>query len=346
MLKVLQTRTSHEDAYNHSFNPHTDTRLAPPEYNRGEAMSNGAYHSFAATWDDRATIRTRPRRRVENDDKLFFPLSRQPLVLSATFQRECSHALEFVLVQSLYKYINDVVIFETEIVDSTARRIAKNLFAINFPPACRYDAMTVVVDEDYHALVAMDFMQQTLELTGLAPLELPEEIELSRAIPLALAQTPSHLHDAVELICVAISENTITHDVAAFAKDSSIKSSIKGLMADHLLDEGRHSVFWTHLVRLYWNTASEEDRCLIATVLPTFLSHYLTNDLQQAFDQHLIQHLPVTETVRQSLRREACGLVFPVAHKHPLVSNILRFFRNSTLLDSPCVQSALNGYLR
>ncbi len=66
-------------------------------------MSNGAYHSFAATWDDRATIRTRPRRRVENDDKLFFPLSRQPLVLSATFQRECSHALEFVLVQSLYK---------------------------------------------------------------------------------------------------------------------------------------------------------------------------------------------------------------------------------------------------
>ena len=346
MMKVLQTRKRHEDADCHSFNLQGNAPILPPQKHRGEAMNDWAYHSFAATWDDRATIRTRPRRHVENDDKLFFPLSRQPLVLSATFQQECAHALEFVLVQSLYKFINDVVIFETEIVDNTARRIAKNLFAISFPPACRYDAMTVVVDEAYHALVAIDFMQQTIALTGLHPLELPNEIELSQAIPMALVQAPAYLHDAVELICVAISENTVTHDVAAFAKDATLKNSIKGLMADHLLDEGRHSVFWTQLVRLYWQTASEEDRCLIASVLPVFLSHYLVNDLQQTFDQHLIQHLPVSEPVRQALREESCGLVFPVAHDHPLVSNILRFFRNSTLLDSLCVQSALNGYLR
>lgn len=29
--------------------------------------------------------------------------------------------------------------------------------------------MTVVVDEDYHALVAMDFMQQTVAMTGITP---------------------------------------------------------------------------------------------------------------------------------------------------------------------------------
>lgn len=91
------------------------------------------------------------------------------------------------MIQSLYKFINDVVIFETEIVDKTARSIAKDNFAIRFPFACRYDAMTVVVDEDYHALVAMDFMQQTIALTGIQPIELPLEIELSRAIPAALA---------------------------------------------------------------------------------------------------------------------------------------------------------------
>ncbi|MBC3424018.1 diiron oxygenase [Pseudomonas sp. RW3S2] len=303
------------------------------------------YRSFADSWEERATIRTRPRRRLEDDQRLIYPLSRQPLVLSATFQWACPHLRDFVLVQSLYKFINDVVIFETEIVDRTARRIAKDRFTVRFPFACRYDAMTVVVDEDYHALVAMDFLQQTIALTGLEPIALPTEIELSRAIPTALARVPETLRDALELICVGIAENTLTDDVAAFARDDTVKPSVKGLMADHLLDEGRHSSFWARLTRIYWQAAPEVDRQMIAQVLPVFLGQYLTNDIQQAFDFNLIEALPVSETLRQSLREEVLGLAYPINHQHPLLGNILRFFRSSSMLESPCVQEALRGYL-
>ncbi|KAB5617828.1 diiron oxygenase [Pseudomonas putida] len=303
------------------------------------------YRSFADAWEERATIRTRPRRRIEDDQRLIYPLSRQPLVQSATFQRACPHLRDFVLVQSLYKFINDVVIFETEIVDRTARRIAKDRFTVRFPFACRYDAMTVVVDEDYHALVAMDFLQQTIALTGLEPIALPTEIELSRAIPSALAQVPEALRDALELICVGIAENTLTDDVAAFARDDTVKPSVKGLMADHLLDEGRHSSFWARLTRIYWQAAPEVDRQMIAQVLPVFLGQYLTNDIQQSFDFNLIEALPVNETLRQSLREEVLGLAYPINHQHPLLGNILRFFRSSSMLESPCVQEALRGYL-
>ncbi|WP_058975810.1 diiron oxygenase [Pseudomonas syringae] len=303
------------------------------------------YMSFIDAWEGRATIRTRPRRIVENDEKLIYPLSRQPLVLSDTFTRECAHLRDYALVQSLYKFINDVVIFETEIVDKTARSIAKDNFAIRFPFACRYDAMTVVVDEDYHALVAMDFMQQTIALTGIEPILLPTEIELSRAIPAALALAPEHLRSAVELICVAIAENTVTHDVAAFAKDDSVKQSIKGLMADHLLDEGRHSGFWARLVRIYWHTAAEQDRECIARILPVFIAQYLTNDIQNGFDFTLIEHLQVPEPVKQALKAETLALSFPVNRHHPLIGNIVRFFKSSSLLDDPCVQRALAHYL-
>ncbi|CAI8897480.1 Para-aminobenzoate N-oxygenase AurF [Pseudomonas sp. IT-P12] len=308
-------------------------------------MNAADYQSFADAWESRATIRTRPRRMLENDDKLIYPLSRQPLVLSETFVRECPEQRDFALVQTLYKFINDVVIFETEIVDRTARSIAKNRFAVPFPFACRYDAMTVVVDEDYHALVAMDFMQQTIALTGIPPIELPNEIELSRAIPAAIALAPEPLRAAVELICVAIAENTVTGDVAAFAKDDSVKQSIKGLMADHLLDEGRHSGFWARLVRIYWHTASEEDRQCIARILPVFIGHYLTNDIQKSFDFRLIDALRISDTARQGLKREVSGLAFPINRHHPLVANIVRFFHNSSLLDAPCVQAALSDYL-
>ncbi|MBJ9978462.1 diiron oxygenase [Pseudomonas sp. S75] len=303
------------------------------------------YRSFADAWEERATIRTRPRRRVENDQRLIYPLSRQPLVLSASFQEGCAHLRDFVLVQSLYKFINDVVIFETEIVDRTARRIAKDRFAVRFPFACRYDAMTVVVDEDYHALVAMDFLQQTIALTGIEPIALPGEIELSRAIPAVLSQVPESLRDPLELICVGIAENTLTDDVAAFARDDTVKPSVKGLMADHLLDEGRHSSFWSRLTRIYWQAAAEHERQALADVLPDFLEQYLTNDIQQAFDLSLIEALPVAEPLRHALREETLGLAYPINHQHPLLSNILRFFRASSMLESPCVQHALRGYL-
>ncbi|WP_256811894.1 diiron oxygenase [Pseudomonas siliginis] len=308
-------------------------------------MNAADYQSFAEAWESRATIRTRPRRLLEDDQRLIYPLSRQPLVLSETFLRECPQQRDFALVQTLYKFINDVVIFETEIVDKTARSIAKNRFAVAFPFACRYDAMTVVVDEDYHALVAMDFMQQTVALTGIEPIQLPDEIELSRAIPAAVALAPQHLRSAVELICVAIAENTVTGDVAAFARDDSVKPSIKGLMADHLLDEGRHSSFWARMVRIYWHTASDADRETIAQILPVFIGHYLTNDIQKSFDLRLIDALPVSETTRCSLREEIAGLAFPINRHHPLVGNIVRFFHNSSLLDTPCVQHALRDYL-
>ena len=308
-------------------------------------MNAADYQSFADAWESRATIRTRPRRVLEDDERLIYPLSRQPLVLSETFLRECPQQRDFALVQTLYKFINDVVIFETEIVDKTARSIAKNRFAVAFPFACRYDAMTVVVDEDYHALVAMDFMQQTVAMTGIEPIELPTEIELSRAIPAAVALAPEHLRSAVELICVAIAENTVTGDVAAFARDDTVKPSIKGLMADHLLDEGRHSSFWARMVRIYWHTASAADRDVIAQILPVFIGHYLTNDIQKSFDLRLINALPVSEATRRSLRDEMAGLAFPINRHHPLVGNIVKFFHNSSLLDTPCVQHALHDYL-
>ncbi|WP_248752883.1 diiron oxygenase [Pseudomonas sp. MWU15-20650] len=308
-------------------------------------MNAANYRSFAEDWERRATIRTRPRRVLENDDKLIYPLSRQPLVLSATFLEHCPQWRDFVLVQSFYKFINDVVIFETEIVDKTARSIAKNRFSLTFPLACRYDAMTIVVDEDYHALVALDFLQQAVEMTGIQPLDLPGQIELSHALPAAQAQAPAHLRDAVELIGVAIAENTVTHEVAAFSKDDSVKPSIRGLMADHLFDEGRHAQFWAQLVRIYWQSASPEDRDSIADVLPIFLAHYLTNDLQKGFDLHLIEHLDVSAHIRLALRNEVCALGFPITHQHPLVGNIMGLLHHSGVLQTPSVAQALIHYL-
>jgi hypothetical protein len=99
------------------------------------------------------------------------------------------------------------------------------------------------------------------------------------------------------------------------------------------------------MVRIYWHTASEDDRQCIAQILPVFIGHYLTNDIQKSFDFHLIDALQISDATRQVLKSEVSGLAFPINRHHPLVANIVRFFRSSSLLDSPCVQSALSDYL-
>jgi len=116
----------------------------------------------------------------------------------------------------------------------------------------------------------------------------------------------------VELIAVAIAENTVTHDVAAFSRDDSVKASIRGLMADHLFDEGRHGQFWTRLVRLYWQAASPADRDSIAPVLAHLSGALPDQRAAKSFDLQLIDQLDVSADVRHALRADMAALEFPI----------------------------------
>lgn len=302
------------------------------------------YQSHSSVWEERATIRSRPRREIEDDDLLYYPIARQPLCTHPLIAALGPRVQDFILTQSLYKYINDVIIFETEIVNHTARRIAKGQFSFDFPFACRYDAMSVVIDEDYHAYVAMDYLDQTQRKTGLKALALPAEIELSRAIPQALAGLAPAYRDGMELLAVAISENTVTAEVAAFARDTTLKRSIKGLMADHLADEGRHSMFWIKLVQLYWRDIGEDARLALGAALPGFLQAYLTNEIQAGFDRSLIAALDLPQALRERIGGEMVE-AYPITRHHPIVGNIVKFFRLSGLLDHEPTRAHLSHYL-
>ncbi|MFA0241471.1 MULTISPECIES: diiron oxygenase [Vibrio] len=303
-----------------------------------------AYQSHANSWEQRATIRTRPRRIIEDDELSFYPKERQPLCFDPVIEKLGLEVQNTILLQSLYKYINDIVIFETEIVNKTALDIAKGRFPFEFSFEARYDAMSVVIDEDYHAFVAMDFQNKMEQQTGSKPFQVFNEIELSRAIPKAIASLDDANHKAgVELIAVAISENTVTSDVAAFASDDSVKRSIKGLMADHLADEGRHSKFWTELVKIYWAEIDESSRLAIGSALPKFLEEYLTNDIQKEFDTALINQLSLPGVVKAKVLENLVG-GYPITGQHPMVANIRRFLIASGIFEHAPTRNLLAQY--
>jgi hypothetical protein len=307
-------------------------------------MTLQSYKSHAESWEQRATIRSRPRRIVEDDGLHYYPLERQPLCAHPAIVDAGDAVRDFILLQSFYKYINDVIIFETEIVNATALKIARGRFAHDFPFACRHDAMSVVIDEDYHAYVAMDYLRQVEVHTGVAALAANHEIELSRAIPSALERVAPPYRDGMELLAVAISENTVTAEVAAFSRDTTLKRSVKGVMSDHLADEGRHSVFWINLVKLYWSEIDEAARSALGETLPVFLKEYLSAELQLAFDRRLIDALDLPAATRREIAGDMVG-AYPITSQHPMIVNIRNFFKLSGLLDHAPTRAALASVL-
>lgn len=302
------------------------------------------YQTHADSWEQKATIRTRPRRIIEDDELYYYPKERQPLCFDPIIEKLGKNVQDTILLQSLYKYIKDIIIFETEIVNKTASDIAKGRFPFAFPFSVKHDAMSVVIDEDYHAFVAMDFQNQLQQQTGIDPFREFNEIELSRAIPRAIALLDDTFHKSgMELIAVAISENTVTNDVAAFSRDATIKRSIKGIMSDHLADEGRHAKFWTEICKIYWSSISEESRLAIGSVIPTFLEEYLTNDIQKEFDTALINELSLPPIVKKKLIESTVD-GYPITGQHPMIVNIRRFLVSSGIADHVPTRNLLGKY--
>ncbi len=291
------------------------------------------YQSHAELWEKKASVRCRPRRQIDDDSLIFFPIGRQPL---------CSHphiielgevAINFILLQTFYKYLNDVITFEMDIVNKTAIKIADGSFIFPFPFECRKDAFTVVIDENYHAYASMDYMNQVMHFTNTAPLKLSSnKIELSEAIPLALESLEKQYHDGMELIAVSIAENSVTADVAELARDKTLKKSIQGLMSDHLIDEGRHAVFWTNAVKIYWQNILEHERIALGRAIAVFLQRYLIFNCYADFQNELILSLNLDQETSKNII-ESFDYYIPVDCSHPMMKPIGLFLKKSGILE-------------
>ena len=71
-------------------------------------------------WESRATVRSRPRNVFDSSNSgYFYPMSRQPIAIHPLLQKMGDEAIQFLLIQSLYKYSNDISKIETKIVNNT-----------------------------------------------------------------------------------------------------------------------------------------------------------------------------------------------------------------------------------
>jgi len=309
---------------------------------------NATYQSNLPIWDRKSSIRSRPRRILKPEQKTeyFYPLTRQPLAIHPLVTARGEEAICFVLTHTVYKFMNDIAILETEVVNKGALMIAHDHLNINFPEFMRHDALSIIIDEAYHAYVAIDYLKQVEDLTGVRRLAIPGDTTVLLAMNYIKTKLPVKLHNLFDLIAVCIGEHVLTKDLISIGKDTNVGEFFKVIMADHVLDEGRHAIFFANTFEIVWAWMDEAAKNAIGTLLPVFMKEYLRQDIQKKYDENILIALGLTSaevnTVINDSYVDVCNPGLNI--NNPVMINLITLLQRIHVLDHENTRQAFAAY--
>lgn len=286
-----------------------------------------------AKWEARATVRSRPYISFDtNGAGYFYPISRQPIAVHPKILEKGDDALKYLLIQSLYKYSNDISSIETRIVNTTILKVISGQLDLEFSDEQKLNLYTIMVDEAYHAYVAYDSLLQIEKETGVKSLPLPKTIEIERAIRIAKEKLPIKYHDVFELICVCLAENTLTKEIVTMTDKDETHPFFQKIIKDHLSDETRHSGVFFHLLGHIWSKVDIDCKRNIGLVLVEFLDTYLGVSVQKEFDKQILLELNFSDLDADLILNDVYA-GFSLTRNHPMLMNILNLLEKSGMRD-------------
>lgn len=250
------------------------------------------YKSYIDDWDNNASVRSKPRKLIIEEDlegKLLYPTARQPILAHPIILKQSEEVRNYILIQSMYKYLNDIANIEKDVINNCCYKICKNRFNIKFPASVRQDALSIIIDESYHAYVALDFMMQVEDLTKIAAISLPEITSLSLTLGMLLEELPEQQRYNFELISICIAEHALTTDLIAVARSKEISRQFYFLMHDHVMDEARHASFFSNLLKNFWGALDNESHTILGSKLPKLIIGYFDPKIQKVFDRKILE---------------------------------------------------------
>ncbi|AJK49836.1 diiron oxygenase [Burkholderia plantarii] len=259
-----------------------------------ESPSEAARIDEAVTrWYGNATVRNSQRILVPRSivEENIFPKSRQLIAEHQIVSSLGSEAIAYVLAQSTYKYMYEIGLLETRFVIDCALKIINGEIIPAASEETRRDAITIVIDEGYHAYVALDFIIQLKASTGIEPLSVPQTNGNLDAVHRGYATLPAALHPSYQLLATCLAEHTLTKDLLSIGREKEATRAFTQVMTDHVSDEGRHATYFATQLREHWKTLDAATRERIGVFLPAYLDDYLAADLDRRFDRNVLEQL-------------------------------------------------------
>lgn len=251
-----------------------------------------------SSWYARSTVRNSDRVVVSSNqsaDQFLYPVSRQIIAAHPLVESRGRETVAYVLAQSSYRYMYEIGLLETRfVIDCSLMLINGEIGAAS--ESDKLEALAVVIDEGYHAYVALDFIMQIKESTGIEPIEVPYENENLKAVRKYSAMMEGETQADFYLIACTIAEHTLTKDLLSVGRERGATESFSQVMKDHVSDEGRHASYFARMMRHHWKDMSEKSREKIGQVLPAYLYEYLSYDKERMFERKILLQCGLDDT--------------------------------------------------
>lgn len=285
-------------------------------------------------WEKRATVRSRPKVVYDKEAKgYYYPISRTPLAIHPAVIAKGEKAIEFLLIQSLYKYSNDIATIETRVVNETIIKVLTNQMPIQFNKEQQINLYSIMVDEAYHAYVAFDAMLQIEEYTGVKALPLPKVIEIEKAITKVREKLDDKYHNIFYLICVCLAENTLTKEISTMTDREETHPFFQKIIKDHFADEKRHSGIFYKLLEFIWINLNEEYKEHIGEIIVDFIEEYLGLKVQISFDKQVLSKIGFSQQEASKIVEDTYG-GFKLTKDHPMLKNIITLLDKTSVFDT------------
>jgi hypothetical protein len=191
-----------------------------------------------------------------------------------------------------------------------------------------------------------DFMNQVSQLLAITPIKLPTETQVINAYEHIRKLLPASLVDTFKLIAVCIGEHVLTKELISIGKEKSVNKSFAEVMADHVLDEGRHAGIFKEILTLFWSSLDDQIKTTIGTLLPVFLQEYLKTDIQKEFDRHLLQNMDFSveevDKIINDTYIQSCSS--GVTLENPVAANLVKMLERCKVLDHVKTRAAFAAF--
>jgi hypothetical protein len=292
------------------------------------------HNTYQKKWELRSSIRSRPRKPIDFE-KLgnFFPIDKQLLFLLPEVICLDEQNKKEILIQSFYKYLNDIIYLEMKWIYSACNNIIHQNMIVPYDELTKLNAYTIIIDEYYHVYIAQDMI---IQLKNAFP-HIPQlEYGLSdsyNAVTTIKNKLDKKYHELFEIIAVCIFETTLVRELVNYFDSEDIHPSIKYYVNDHMNDESKHYGFFYDLLCYTWNNLPNEYQENIGIHLVDFIKLYLNINSEKSYNIALLASILKDRKKAENII-DNLYMDFVISTEIPTVKNVLNVLKKTGILDS------------
>jgi hypothetical protein len=292
---------------------------------------------YLEQWEQRATVRhlSRTRLTAEAAQAEMFPAAMQPTLAHAEVVARGAEARHRLLARATATFMLQVAVLEVDLVTSLCIDFINKGAVAPVPESARQVALTVSVDEAYHAYVAREFLSDLERHTGVVPST--EDMPMVAALQETRRVTPPELQRATETMMLCFAENFVTEELFGLSKEAVPQGPFHTMMREHMMDEGRHQIFFQKLFRHIWNGLAEDQRTGLGQLVAAHLDGLLTASGYVESQVDLLEYIGFDHEAAARIAREAMvsafGTELPRKSQLKFMRSALHLVEVSGILD-------------